>query len=198
MVTFQSNFASLVTKVNTMFNFSFFQENPFIMKKRILDNKEWMMWHCSFTSDGSNTILSNIDQTRTSNKLERVHLLVIELEHPIFGFERTNIEPNRAFTKFTKLLIELTRTSFFRTLNELERVHLLEIELEHPILAFERSNFEHSSTQHYLLQKKRIFLERTTISICIFTFFYVYLKFWCQSVAISGFFYHSDFTWNQF
>ena len=29
---------------------------------------------------------------RTSNKLERVHLLVIELEHLIFGFERTNIE----------------------------------------------------------------------------------------------------------
>ena len=34
-------------------------------------------------------ILSNICQTlfyRTSNKLERAHLLVIELEHPIFGF----------------------------------------------------------------------------------------------------------------
>ena len=29
---------------------------------------------------------------RTSNKLKRVHLLVIELEHPGFGFERTNIE----------------------------------------------------------------------------------------------------------
>ena len=46
-------------------------------------------------SDGSNTILSNIDRTRifrTSNELERVHLLVIELEHPIFGFERSNIE----------------------------------------------------------------------------------------------------------
>ena len=67
---------------------------------------------------------------------------MIELEHPIFGFERTNIEPIRAFTKFTKLLIELTRTSFFRTSNKLERVHLLEIELEHPIFAFERSNIE--------------------------------------------------------
>ena len=43
-------------------------------------------------SDGSNTIFSNIDRTRTSNELERVHLLVIELEHPIFGFERSNIE----------------------------------------------------------------------------------------------------------
>ena len=47
------------------------------------------------------------------DELQRVHLLVIELEHPIFGFERTNNEPNRAFTRFTKLLIKLTRTSFF-------------------------------------------------------------------------------------
>ena len=66
---------------------------------------EWAIFHPSmqiadFTvcSDGSNTILSNIDRTRTSffehrmNELERVHLLVIELEHPIFGFERSNIE----------------------------------------------------------------------------------------------------------
>ena len=29
---------------------------------------------------------------RTLNELERVHLLLIELEHPIFGFERLNIE----------------------------------------------------------------------------------------------------------
>ena len=28
----------------------------------------------------------------TSNKLERLFLFVIELEHPIFGFERSNIE----------------------------------------------------------------------------------------------------------
>ena len=34
-------------------------------------------------SDGSNTILLNV---------ERGHLLVIELEHPIFGFKRTDIE----------------------------------------------------------------------------------------------------------
>ena len=73
------------------------------------------------------------------------HPLVIELEHPILAWnERTsNIEPNRAFARFTKLFIELTRTSFFRTLNELKRVHLLVIELEHPIFGFERSNFEH-------------------------------------------------------
>ena len=28
---------------------------------------------------------------RTSNKLERIHRLVIEPEHPILGFERSNI-----------------------------------------------------------------------------------------------------------
>ena len=29
---------------------------------------------------------------RTSNELERVHLLVIELERPTFGFDRSNIK----------------------------------------------------------------------------------------------------------
>ena len=48
-------------------------------------------------SDWSNTIFiehrinSNII-FQTSNELERVHLLAIELEHHIFGFERSNIE----------------------------------------------------------------------------------------------------------
>ena len=67
---------------------------------------------------------------------------MIELGHPIFGLERSNFEPNSVFITFTKLLIELTRTSIFRTSNELERVHLMVIELEHPIFAFERSNIE--------------------------------------------------------
>ena len=39
---------------------------------------------------------------RTSNKLERVQLLTIELEHPIFGFERTNIEPKRLLLDLQK------------------------------------------------------------------------------------------------
>ena len=39
---------------------------------------------------------SFIEQTQTSlfrtlNGLERVHVLLIELEHPIFGFEQSNI-----------------------------------------------------------------------------------------------------------
>ena len=42
------------------------------------------------------------------NELESVHLLVIE--HPIFGFEQTNIELDSGFTRFTDLLIKITRT----------------------------------------------------------------------------------------
>ena len=38
-----------------------------------------------------------------------------------------NFEPNRAFIRFTKLLIEQTRTSFFQTSNKLHHVHLLVI-----------------------------------------------------------------------
>ena len=37
---------------------------------------------------------------------------MIEIKHPIFGFEQMNIEPNRIFTRFTKLLIELALPSF--------------------------------------------------------------------------------------
>ena len=39
------------------------------------------------TTDGLNTILSNIEQAWTSFFV-RFHLLVIELEHLKFGFER--------------------------------------------------------------------------------------------------------------
>ena len=57
--------------------------------------------------------------------------------------DRTSkFEPKRAFPRFTTLLIELTRTSFFQTSNELERVYLMMIELKHPIFGFERSNIE--------------------------------------------------------
>ena len=48
---------------------------------------------------------------RTNSNI--IFRISIELEHPIFGLEHTNIEPNRAFTRFTKSLIELTQTSFF-------------------------------------------------------------------------------------
>ena len=47
----------------------------------------------------------------------------------------SNFEPNRAFTTFNILLIELTQTSFFWTSNELKRVHLIVI--DHPIFGLE-------------------------------------------------------------
>ena len=54
--------------------------------------------HFKFFSDWLNTILSNIERTGKiilwkSKKLERVYLLMIELEHLNFGFKRTDIEP---------------------------------------------------------------------------------------------------------
>ena len=49
-----------------------------------------------------------------------------------------NFEPNR----FTKLLIKLNQTSFFRTSNEPKHVLLVIIELEHPNFGFVRSNIE--------------------------------------------------------
>ena len=79
---------------------------------------------------------------RTLNELKHVHLSVIELKHSIFGFEQKNIKPDKPFTIFTTLLIELTRTSFFWTSNKLEHVHLMVIELKHPNFGFEGSNIE--------------------------------------------------------
>ena len=52
---------------------------------------------------------------RTSNELECVHLLMIELKHLDFGFEGTFIKhtTQKAFAKFTKSFIEQTQTLFF-------------------------------------------------------------------------------------
>ena len=61
----------------------------------------------------------------------------------------SNVEPNRAFTALTKLLIELTRTSLFWTSNELDCIHLFVIELKHPIFGFDQSKFEHCLTHLY-------------------------------------------------
>ena len=35
---------------------------------------------------------TSLDLLNFLNRLEHVHLLVMELKHPIFGFERSNIE----------------------------------------------------------------------------------------------------------
>ena len=89
------------------------------------------------------------------------HQTLNELEHHFSNIERTptcsyisnalflasneqtsNMELSKAFTRFIKLLIELTQTSYFKTCNKLEHVHLLAIELIHPIFSLEQLNIE--------------------------------------------------------
>ena len=80
----------------------------------------------------------------TSNELKRVHLLVIELEHPIFGFENRTSNfigisldlLNSSSNWFEHLLFNMERTRTCST------VHLLEIKLDHPIFGFERPKIE--------------------------------------------------------
>ena len=74
-------------------------------------------------SDGSNTILSNIERTQMCLSIGD------QSRTPYFLLCRMNIEPNWAFTRFSKPLIELTRMAFFPTSKELKCVHLLVIEL---------------------------------------------------------------------
>ena len=107
-------------------------------------------------SDESNTILSYIERTRTSFFEHRTNsnMFIYWWSNSntliLASNDRTsNFKPNSAFTRFTKLLFGLIRTSLFRTSNELERVHLLVIELKRPIIGFERSNIEHCLTHHY-------------------------------------------------
>ena len=89
-------------------------------KKQLLFQKRDFSHFC-LKSARKNTLLDALlDKEEAKNSLKRnsgsryfcdlVHLLVIELERPIFAFERSNIEPNRSFTRFTKLLIEQTQT----------------------------------------------------------------------------------------
>ena len=108
----------------------------------------WLVFSV-WLSDGSNTILSNIERTWTSFFEHRTNSNVFiywwSNSNTLFlaSNDRTsNFEPNRALNRFTELLFKLTRTSLFWTSNELKRVHLLVIELEHPNFGFERSNIE--------------------------------------------------------
>ena len=57
------------------------------------------------------------------NRLEHVHLLIIELEHPHFGFKRTYIEHITPLTRYAELFIKHTRTSIFRTWIIIKHVH---------------------------------------------------------------------------
>ena len=65
----------------------------------------------------------------TSNQLQCVHLLVIELEHRIFVLEwmHIDIKPKRAFTKFTTFSIKLTRTYFCQSTQYFENRNLIQM-----------------------------------------------------------------------
>ena len=101
------------------------------------------------SKDGSNTILSNTKQSQTSFFEHRTNsnvfiywwsnsnILVLASKE-----QTLNIELNKAFTRYIKLLIELTQRSFLRTSNEPKHVHLIVIKLEHAIFGFKRSNIE--------------------------------------------------------
>ena len=96
------------------------------------------------TSDGSNTILMTIKRTRISFFEHRTNSNVFiywwSNLNTLFlasNEQKSNIEPNRAFTRFTKLLIKLSRKS-----NVLEHLCLLVIELERPIFSFKQLNIE--------------------------------------------------------
>ena len=53
-----------------------------------------------------------IEQQTNSNI---IFLTSNEFEHPIFDLEQSNFEPNRAFTRFTKLLIKLSNSNIIFT-----------------------------------------------------------------------------------
>ena len=108
------------------------------------------------SSDGSNTILSNIERTRTSFFKHRTNSTVFIYWYSnsntrfLASNDRTsNFEPNRAFTRFTKSLIQLTRTSLFRT--NLNMFIYWYSNSNTLFLASNNrtSNFEHCSTHHY-------------------------------------------------
>ena len=67
------------------------------------------------------------------NEIEH-HFLTIEWPRTPYFWHQTNMQrtsdPVGSITRFTKLLIRQTRTSFFRTSNRLKRVQLLVMELE--------------------------------------------------------------------
>ena len=89
--------------------------------------------HLNWTSNELKLHFSNIEQTRTCSSISD------QTREPYFASNKrtSNIEPNRAFTRFIELLIEQTRTMYIWTSNKLERIHLLVIEL------FLASNFQH-------------------------------------------------------
>ena len=83
----------------------------------------------------------NIEQTRTSSPIgDRTRTPYFWLQtnkHQSLNLKGLSLD------RFTKILIELTWTSFFQTLNELEHVHLLMIELKHLNFGFKQMDIEY-------------------------------------------------------
>ena len=126
--------------------------------QKYIDGSEWLA--CDLNNSFCNlhlpllqVVMGRTSFYRTSNELEH-HFLNIEgtrtrtcsskywwsNSNTLFlacNKRTLNMKPNKVFTWFIKLLIELTRTSFFLTSNEPERVHLFLIEIQHPIFGFE-------------------------------------------------------------
>ena len=95
-------------------------------------------------SDGSNTIFSNIERTRTpffehwTNSNLFIYWWSDSNTLFLASNDRTsNFEPNTVFITFTKLLTKLTQTSIFWTLNVLKHVQHLVIKFKHLIFDFE-------------------------------------------------------------
>ena len=94
---------------------------------KITKNPHRFGLYYAINSDVSNTIVSNIERTPTSFFKHRTNLKVF-IYWLAWNDRTSNFEPNKAINRFTKLLIEQTRTLFFFwTLNELKCVHLLVI-----------------------------------------------------------------------
>ena len=102
-------------------------------------------------NDGSNTFY------RTSNELEH-HIsnieptqtclsIVNQTRIPYFWLSSNVLTLNvlASISRFDKLFIEQTCTSFFQTLNRLEHVQLLVMELEHTMFGFNHTKNKHQT-----------------------------------------------------
>ena len=143
----------LIHHFNQNFTAEMYHTWLYVKCKMIYDHICTQFWRSVSASGHGNTILDLLPRpTRIRirpgqcTRLLNTILLVLN--------KRTsNIERNRAFTRFSKLLIEQARTSFFRTLNELEPVHILVIERKQPIFGIERLNPSLKIFQHLLNTK---------------------------------------------
>ena len=135
----QSKFSIRLLRSVKVFIFDFITVKPKCVRKSLAN-----------TSDGSNTILLNIDRTWTH------YFWLQTIEHRTSNLIGPSLDLLNSLTK--RLEHQMNWNLIFRTLNELERVHLLVIELKHPIFGF-----KHSSTHYYMI------LLTSNISLSIMT-----------------------------